>query len=49
MTGTTENSRMPRWLKRIGWLVIIWGASILALALVAYFLRMVMNAVGLTA
>lgn len=41
--------RKGRWLKRVGWLLGIWAASIAALALVAYVLRLIMNAVGMTA
>jgi Protein of unknown function (DUF2474) len=42
---------MPRWqmwLRRFLWLVAIWVASVLALGVVAYFLRLLMNAAGLT-
>ncbi|MCC2595562.1 DUF2474 domain-containing protein [Pusillimonas sp. MFBS29] len=37
------------WIRRLGWLLGIWAASIAVLALVAYLLRLVMNAVGMTA
>ncbi|MBF6615935.1 DUF2474 domain-containing protein [Pollutimonas thiosulfatoxidans] len=37
------------WWRRIAWLVAIWAASIAALALFAYLLRLIMNAVGMTA
>lgn len=37
----------PLW-QRLIWLVSIWAASVLALTLVAYLLRVVMNAAGLT-
>ncbi|PSJ64760.1 DUF2474 domain-containing protein [Kumtagia ephedrae] len=36
------------WLKRIGWLVLIWTASVLALGLVALAFRLIMNLAGLT-
>ncbi len=36
------------WMKRIGWLVLIWGLSVLALGLVAYGFRFVMKAAGLS-
>ena len=36
------------WLRRIGWLVLIWGLSVAALALVAVLLRMLMGLAGLT-
>ena len=36
------------WLRRAGWLVLIWAASVLALGVVAGFFRVVMNLAGLT-
>lgn len=42
--------RGPRlWIKRIGWLLGIWVCSVAALGAAAYLLRLVMNAVGMTA
>ncbi len=41
--------RKGRWLRRMGWLLGIWAASIAVLALVAYVLRLIMNAAGMTA
>ena len=35
--------------RRIGWLILIWTASVIALALVAGLFRILMNAAGLTA
>lgn len=47
---TGENgSRHPSWSKRVAWLLAIWSASVLALAAFAYLLRLLMNAVGMTA
>jgi hypothetical protein len=37
------------WLRRVGWLVLIWAASVLALGVVAGLFRVVMNLAGLTA
>jgi hypothetical protein len=37
-----------KWLRRTGWLVLIWTASVAAMALVAFFFRLVMQATGLT-
>ena len=37
-----------RWLQRVGWLVLIWAASVLALGVVAGLFRVVMNLAGLT-
>ncbi|WP_341878415.1 DUF2474 domain-containing protein (plasmid) [Aminobacter sp. P9b] len=36
------------WPKRIGWLVLIWIASVLSLGIVAYLFRFVMGLAGLT-
>ncbi|HMJ40828.1 MAG TPA: DUF2474 domain-containing protein [Pseudolabrys sp.] len=37
------------WLRRAGWLVLIWAASVLALGVVAGLFRMLMTLAGLTA
>lgn len=37
------------WLRRIGWLAIIWSASVAALAVAAGFFRLLMSAAGMTA
>jgi len=39
---------MESWLRRLGWLILIWIVSILALAIVAGLFRILMNAAGLT-
>ena len=36
------------WLRRVGCLVLIWAASVLALGVVAGLFRVVMNLAGLT-
>jgi len=36
------------WVRRLAWLFVIWLASITVLAIVAFLLRLVMNAAGLT-
>ena len=38
-----------RWVHRIGWFILIWTVSVLALAAVATLLRAVMKLGGLTA
>ncbi|HUH91387.1 MAG TPA: DUF2474 domain-containing protein [Lysobacter sp.] len=39
----------PRhWWKRIGWLVLIWLASVASLAVVAYALKLLMRSAGMT-
>lgn len=35
------------WLKRIGWLLLIWTASVAALLLFAYVMRLFMHLIGL--
>jgi len=34
------------WIARIFWLVVLWGGSVLALALVGGLFRVLMNAAG---
>jgi hypothetical protein len=36
------------WLRRIGWLVLIWTGSVLALAAIALVFRGLMTSAGLT-
>lgn len=43
------SSPSPNWPKRIGWLVLIWTASVVGLGLVAFAFRFLMNLAGLTA
>jgi hypothetical protein len=38
----------PSLAKRLGWLVLIWAVSVGALGLLAWALKLLMNAVGLT-
>lgn len=38
----------PNWWKRVGWLIGIWTASVLVLAVAAYAMRLVMNLMGLS-
>ncbi|EGJ11649.1 MULTISPECIES: DUF2474 family protein [Rubrivivax] len=37
------------WLRRLGWLLLIWAASVAALGAVALGLRWVMGLAGMTA
>lgn len=41
-TGTGKDS----WLRRVGWLVLIWAASVAALGVAAWVLRVIMQGVG---
>jgi hypothetical protein len=36
------------WWKKLAWLVVLWAASVAALAAVAWLLRVVMTGVGMT-
>jgi hypothetical protein len=36
------------WLRRIGWLALIWASSVIALGVVALLFRLLMGAAGLT-
>jgi hypothetical protein len=47
----TELASAPgrSWLRRIGWLALIWTASVALLGLLALLMRLLMGLVGLTA
>lgn len=47
MAVTAAHSR-KRWLRRFGWLVMIWTASVAALAVAAMLFRLLMGFAGLT-
>ncbi|SDD47525.1 Protein of unknown function [Cupriavidus sp. YR651] len=38
---------VPRWLRRLGWLVLIWAGSVVALGVAAWVLRGVMQLAGM--
>lgn len=38
----------PSWLRRIGWMVLLWAAGVATVGLVAIVIRIVMTAAGLT-
>jgi hypothetical protein len=38
---------MQRWLRRLGWMVVLWAAGVATLAAVAGLIRLVMHAAGM--
>jgi len=36
------------WARRVGWLVLLWTVSVLALAIIATIFRMLMSVAGMT-
>jgi hypothetical protein len=49
MTKARHAPGRKPWGSRIAWMIGLWAASVGVLALVAYLLRWVMEAVGMTA
>jgi len=47
MPDNTRAER-PSWTRRVGWLVLIWTLSVLALGAVAGLMRLLMSSAGLT-
>ncbi|MBH1928877.1 DUF2474 domain-containing protein [Serratia rubidaea] len=45
--ATMKQKDATPWWKRVGWLVIIWSASVLGLFVVATIFRMLMTAAGM--
>jgi Protein of unknown function (DUF2474) len=45
------NAQTPphRWARRLGWMVLLWTASVALLAVVALIFRVIMNFAGMTA
>jgi len=44
----SSSSAPASWGKRLGWLALIWTASVIALGAVALLFRVLMNMAGLT-
>ena len=42
-------ARALLWLRRLGWMAVLWGAGVAALAAVALLLRLLMHAAGMRA
>jgi hypothetical protein len=47
MTSPPRTAQRP-WVQRVGWLILIWMVSVIALAVVAALLRTLMNFAGLS-
>lgn len=43
-----ETQQKKPWFQRVGWLVLIWAGSVLALGVVSLLLRWFMSAAGMT-
>lgn len=37
----------PQWLRRLGWMAVLWASGVAALAAVAGLIRLVMRAAGM--
>ncbi len=44
----TDQAAPSGWLKKIGWMALIWLGSIAALSVVAYFFRYLMGLINFT-
>lgn len=44
-----QQAQKHGWIKRLGWLVLIWAASITVLAVVSLVLKLLMKAAGFQA
>lgn len=49
MARAMATGRARLWLRRVGWLVLIWAASVSALGVASWVMRMLMDAAGLSA
>jgi hypothetical protein len=49
MPAPTSAAGAQAWFRRVGWLVLIWAASVVTLGVVASLFRAVMSLAGLTA
>jgi hypothetical protein len=46
--GSRCRTNSRNWLSRVGWLILIWATSVVALGTVALILRAIMSAAGMT-
>lgn len=49
MSASGVQPRPRHWWRRLGWLVLIWGASVGGVLLLALLLKLAMRAAGLSA
>lgn len=49
MTTPEHDNVQAGWVKRVGWLVVLWAAGVAGLALIAYLIRVFMNWAGFSA
>jgi hypothetical protein len=47
MSGLEDHDLRPRWLQRLGWLVLLWIGGVVATGLLAGVLRLLMAWAGL--
>lgn len=45
--GPRNRRPAPLWLRRLGWLCVLWAGAVLALWLVASLIRAIMHAAGM--
>ncbi|MFO1390474.1 DUF2474 domain-containing protein [Cellvibrio sp.] len=44
----TDDNPKHAWWVRVGWLLFIWAASVLALAVIALLIKIIMHAAGMS-
>ena len=49
MTTRRHDEGQTSWLKRVGWLVMLWVLGVAGLALIAWLIRVFMNWTGFSA
>lgn len=46
MTTPGQVKKQSPWIKRVGWLIVLWAAGVAALAAVVWLIRVFMNWAG---
>ena len=49
LASKPDDRTAPSWPRRLGWLLLIWAASVAGLGAIAWGLKLVMRAVGMAA